>query len=102
MQNAQNTTMAFLSMGRAAKWRVTIADAALEYVDDGEIYQQAGVGNMVGVIHSAPNYGEPHDSARHRAAQAIWNAVENMSMPRNKKEKVAMIAKLRGISVATE
>ena len=96
-------SLGILKSGRGSEWRIRIADEAIEYVNDGDIYQQEGVGMETYVIHSCPNYGEPFDSTRHRAAQAIWDAVEAMPMaPKNKKERHDIISVLREIWSATK
>lgn len=37
-------SMAILQDGKGTAWRVTLADKAIEYKDDGYIYRQTGIG----------------------------------------------------------
>jgi len=67
-----------LKRGKGTSWRIKLANSALEYVSDGDIYQQDGIGMETYVIHSCPNMGEPFDAAKHRAAQAVYDATERM------------------------
>ena len=98
-----SVSQAILIRGKGTVWRVRLADEAIEYVNDGNIYQQEGVGMETYVIHSCPNMGEPFDSARHRAAQAIWDSAETIpKVPKNKKERLETISRLREIWSATK
>ncbi len=96
------SSQAILKNGKGAAWRISLADEAIEYKNDGDIYQQEGVGLETCVIHSCQNLGEPFDSARHRAAAAVWNAVEVMSAkPKNKEDREDALVKLRAIWAET-
>ena len=90
------TSLAILKNGCAYAWRVKLVGDAMDAMGIGDgIYQQAGAGQMTCVIHACKNLGEPFDSARHRAAYAMWNAVEQMTAPKNKMERAISIKKLR-------
>lgn len=97
------SSQAILKNGRGTAWRIALADEAIEYQDDGYIYQQEGKGLETYVIHSCKNLGEPFNSARHRAAAAVFAATLKMPRaPKGKKEKNAAIVMLREIWAATE
>ncbi len=96
------SSQAILKNGRGTAWRIRLADEAIEYREDGDIYQQSGNGMETYVIHSCKNLGEPFDSARHRAAAAVFAATEKMPRsPKGKEEKQAAIVRLREIWDAT-
>ncbi len=88
---------AYLKDGKAAAWRVKLADDTIEYRDDGGIFQQEGTSMQTGVIHYCSNLGSPFDDARHRAAHAIWDAIEDMKAPKNAEERNERIEQLRKI-----
>ena len=90
-------SMSILSDGIAAKWRVRLADDTME--ERGEtIYQQSGIGNQKCVVHACTNLGEPFDSARHRAARAVWGEISKMThAPKTAAERKYEIARLRAI-----
>ena len=90
-------SMSMLSEGIAAKWRVRLADDTME--ERGQtIYQQSGLGNKKCVVHACTNLGEPFDSARHRAARAVWVEIAKMTHePKTAAERKSEIARLREI-----
>ena len=93
-----DTSQSILHHGKAAKWRVQLAEKSLEFISNGYIYQQSGIGLETYVIHSCRNMGEPLDSARHRAAQNVFDSVMDMgAAPKNAAERMDAIARLRVI-----
>jgi hypothetical protein len=63
-------SMSILEKGKVSKWRVELANAA---VDAGEcIYQQRGLGMQTIIVHACRNMGNPIDQAAHAEALRIF------------------------------
>jgi len=88
-------SMSIVQLGHGATWCIIAANKCLEYEQDGDIYQQDGVGQQMCIVHVCPAYGEPFDRARHDLAKQIWEVLQTERCPRSKEERLAMISRVR-------
>lgn len=88
---------AMMKEGTAKQWQVDMANKAIEYVADGIIFQQKGIGLKTAVFHSCPNMGEPFDRAKHKAAHAVWEKIESLDKKPTGEDKKNLINELRRI-----
>lgn len=89
------SSMSILMSGTGTPWRVEIADRAMPKGES--VYQQSGPGQQKLVIHDCENRGEPFDSARHRAARSVWDALQSESKPREDKARDALVKRMNDL-----
>ncbi len=88
------SSLAILAQGKAPQWKMDLFNDAMQHKDDGRVYQQSGVGVQVCVIHTCKNLGQPFDSARHRAAKAVWNEINRIPAKPGKQRRAEYIKDL--------
>jgi hypothetical protein len=84
-----------LKQGKAAGWRLSLLNRAMADRRHG-VYQQEGLGLQTCIVHFCPNLGEPFDHKHHKAAQKMFDLIEEAPQPKGQERK-AMIQKLAAL-----